>query len=82
MTLKDFCVHFETIHICNFTPDIDEDGKTDGLGEYIFLIVQNRKMLGPRETIGIIQLQKNLYLRTIDLKVQHILYLKTPNTLN
>ncbi len=33
MSMKDFQEHFYKIYICNFTPDINEDGKTDGLSK-------------------------------------------------
>ena len=33
MTLTDFWNYFNMITVCNFTPDVNEDGKTDGLSK-------------------------------------------------
>ena len=32
MELLDYMKHFRDTHICNFTPDFDEDGSQDNLG--------------------------------------------------
>ena len=33
MELNDYFDYFRDTHVCNFTPDFDKDGTTDGLGE-------------------------------------------------
>ena len=33
MTLIDYYKFFKDTHLCNFTPDFDEDGKEDNLGQ-------------------------------------------------
>ena len=33
ITIQDFVKHYYTVHICNFTPDFDNDGQPDGLGK-------------------------------------------------
>jgi hypothetical protein len=38
MTMTDFIAHFNDIHICNFTPDFDEDGKEDNLSTTRFML--------------------------------------------
>lgn len=31
MTINDYMKYFSDLHVCNFTPDFDQDGKEDGL---------------------------------------------------
>ena len=36
--LMDFCTYYSDIDLCNFTPDIDEDGIEDNLGKWFYRI--------------------------------------------
>ena len=38
MSLYDVYRYCDEIQICSFTPDFDEDGKTDGLGNLLRIV--------------------------------------------